>query len=363
MNQAIADASPAFARPDTESNTDKLYDAIIRGDTAYVSRLKGNYVDEDGNFSQSKYDVAIRKALRENDPRIKEAAEARFSDDFAGYKEIFLAIKGEGRFAFDNIMGAVNAEVSALEKTAGGSTADGTTETDNTETLFGIEHYYAAVVGNDQASARLIYEDLMAEKDAEGYLAHEAEAAIATGFATQVGKNYMAGEISRARAIQLLTDNTDKGESEVKKWDFELEHGFSWGNRVRKYRLGQLSKRDLISAVMDIEGENRATAEAYIDFLDLEMANEDIDITANDAEGYFKYAKPAGISIEVYLDYKNQASQCESDKDKNGKSVSGSKKTKVLAVINSLPISKAQKDALYIAEGWAESKLYEAPWH
>lgn len=32
-------------------------------------------------------------------------------------------------------------------------------------------------------------------------------------------------------------------------------------------------------------------------------------------------------------------------------------------VIDSLPITKAQKDALYFANDWAEKNLDEAPWH
>lgn len=40
-----------------------------------------------------------------------------------------------------------------------------------------------------------------------------------------------------------------------------------------------------------------------------------------------------------------------------------SKKERRIAVIDSMPITNAQKDSLYYAEGWAKSKLYEAPWH
>ena len=39
------------------------------------------------------------------------------------------------------------------------------------------------------------------------------------------------------------------------------------------------------------------------------------------------------------------------------------KKEKRMAVIHSLPITNAQKDAMYFAEGWAASTLHEAPWH
>ena len=357
LEDTVKNSLPVVGWFPGETKADKLYDAIIRGDTAYANRLKSGYKD------QNAISTALRKALRANDPRIKEAAEARFSGDFAKYKELFLEIKGEGNFVFDDIMGAVNAEVNELEKKAEGETAEKPTETDESETLFKVEHYYAAVVNNDQVAADLIYKDLVDGKVAEGYLKHEAEDAIASSFAAEVGKAYMDGDISRSKAVQLLKDNTDKGESEVKKWDFELENGFSWGSRVRKYRLGKISESDLISAVMDIEGENREAAEAYIDFLDLEMANEDIDITANDAEGYFKYAEPAGINISVYLTYKDKARKCEGDKDANGKTINGNYKAKVMAVIHSLPITNAQKDALYYAEGWTASKIYEAPWH
>ena len=34
-----------------------------------------------------------------------------------------------------------------------------------------------------------------------------------------------------------------------------------------------------------------------------------------------------------------------------------------MAVIDSLPITNAQKDALYYGEGWAEGTIDEAPWH
>ena len=48
--------------------------------------------------------------------------------------------------------------------------------------------------------------------------------------------------------------------------------------------------------------------------------------------------------------------------DANGKAVSGSKKKKVLAYINGLALGKEQKDALYLAAGYAEKGLPETPW-
>lgn len=58
----------------------------------------------------------------------------------------------------------------------------------------------------------------------------------------------------------------------------------------------------------------------------------------------------AGVSAEDYYLYK-------------AASAGMSKKVEKLQAINSLKLTAAQKDALYYSEGWAESKLYEAPWH
>ena len=34
-----------------------------------------------------------------------------------------------------------------------------------------------------------------------------------------------------------------------------------------------------------------------------------------------------------------------------------------LAVIQGMKLTRAQKDALYLSEGYAQSKLSDAPWH
>ena len=51
------------------------------------------------------------------------------------------------------------------------------------------------------------------------------------------------------------------------------------------------------------------------------------------------------------------------DADGDGKTDSGSKKKEILDLIDSLPISDSQKDALYYDNGYAASGLKKAPWH
>ena len=52
-----------------------------------------------------------------------------------------------------------------------------------------------------------------------------------------------------------------------------------------------------------------------------------------------------------------------SDKDEDGKTVSGSKKRKVMDYIDGLHISDEAKDALYYAAGYKESTIADAPWN
>lgn len=73
-------------------------------------------------------------------------------------------------------------------------------------------------------------------------------------------------------------------------------------------------------------------------------------------------AKAQGVPVGTYQKFQADAAALESDRDKDGNVIRNSKKEKVLKLIDSLPLNKAQKDWLYLNEGYAESKLDETPW-
>ena len=72
-------------------------------------------------------------------------------------------------------------------------------------------------------------------------------------------------------------------------------------------------------------------------------------------------AYAAGISPAKFLEFKRATDGLSADKV-FGKTVSGSKKAKVLAAIDAMDISSIQKTALYYAAGYKESTLDDAPW-
>ena len=80
-------------------------------------------------------------------------------------------------------------------------------------------------------------------------------------------------------------------------------------------------------------------------------------------ESYTTHCEAAGVPANTFYDAWKYNSSASADVDANGDSISGSKKVKVLAYINTLDLTYAQKDSLYYAFGWAESRIYEAPWH
>ena len=226
--------------------------------------------------------------------------------------------------------------------------------------------YYDAILAEDEEQIKLYYDNLYGEKISEGSLKLDAIDSINSGLKGQVKEAYIDGEIDKETVYNVLVPYADMSEddieTELEKWEFEIEYGFSWGERAKGYRRGEITETELKTAVMEIEDEELSDADAYIRLLNLEMANQDLDITADIASKYFEFAEPAGIDLDVFIDFKDSIKGLEGDKDKHGNTISGSKKAKIMDVINSLPLTKAQKDALYYASGYEKSTIREAPW-
>jgi hypothetical protein len=163
-----------------KSDGQQLYEAMVSGDNTQIERVKGRFKD------QKAINSAIRKALRENDPRIKEAAEAKNNGDIAEYMRIAKEIIAEGHFNQDDIVAAVNAEISALNKDD--ETTESTDTVDEVTSIYRASDVNTAFENGDNAMALTIIDDLVnvkttnflakAKKEAEeeGKLINESEA-------------------------------------------------------------------------------------------------------------------------------------------------------------------------------------------
>ncbi|MBC8534762.1 hypothetical protein, partial [Yeguia hominis] len=69
------------------------------------------------------------------------------------------------------------------------------------------------------------------------------------------------------------------------------------------------------------------------------------------------------IPVEMFILFRASIRNLESDQDSDGNTIPGSKKAKVLEVLDGLDLTKKQKDALYYYQNYGEKEIQDAPWN
>ena len=294
------DVGGAFARGFTgkeQSKAESLYDAIVAGEDSRLEFLRTTYDNE------AEYEKAVKNALRDNDERIEAAAEARYSGNWSEYERIFGEIEAEGNFTRSQIAGAVESAMRDLEP----EEVAGEVDVKNYG-IYNKNDFAVAVFSGDKKSAEKIRNEIVKFMVSEGKTKDEATKSLDSFIRDSVKDWLETGDVDRSEAISALTQfasyDSNKATVKVDYWMYAKNHPSTY-------------------------------------------VSEDI------VSGYYEYGKPAGISMDVYVNYRNKIRGIEGE----------GKKETILPIINSMPISNAQKDALYFSHGWAKSRLSEAPWH
>ena len=200
---------------------DGLYDAIVNGDESRLELLKKTYKTADA------YETAVRKALREHDSRIKEAAQARLDGDISAYTRIAKEIIGEGYFSQDTVVGAINAEMTAIKK--GESSGTETTEDkDEATSIYKASDVNVALDNGDTDLALQIIDDLIETKVANGMEEKNAKSSVRSSMTSYwkplYKQAYQSGnttEMTRIRRILLssgLYGTSNDVVKTVKNW-------------------------------------------------------------------------------------------------------------------------------------------------
>lgn len=234
------------------------------------------------------------------------------------------------------------------------------------------------------------FDAAMDELTAHGY----TEKDVLSEVKSKIGEWYRNGEITSQQATSMLGKyvglGSDEITEEVNKWSFKVDYGYSYDDKTSAFKTGEISAPELINILVDYGGKTQeeaaetvvsytrdayeegyfdrnkaadimmqyggltdAEAETKLRYIDFTKEYPDIPVDSSWIDEYYNDVESSGIAIDVFVGYRNQV-----------KGITGEdKKARRMAVIDSLPITDAQKDALYFAEGWAASKLYEAPWH
>ena len=68
-------------------------------------------------------------------------------------------------------------------------------------------------------------------------------------------------------------------------------------------------------------------------------------------------------AYEILKRFNDATADLEADRDKNGNPIGGSKKEKIVKEISKLPLSRKQKNMLYLSRGYSEKDLNSLPWN
>ena len=192
---------------------------------------------------------------------------------------------------------------------------------------------------------------------------------VVTGIAFEdIKDEFLSGNITADRAIDMYMSyggyTKEKATETVNKWRAEKEIGVAYDDIKDSFMAGEITAGDAKNMYITYGGYSEEEAGKKVAVLSFVKQHPETDgISYAGVEAYQNYSEAAGVPAETFYDVWKYNSSAEGDKDANGNTVSGSKKSKVLAYINSQNLSYAQKDSLYYAFGWAESKIHEAPWH
>ena len=206
-------------------------------------------------------------------------------------------------------MEAINSEVSAIKKEVEPSSAS----SDYSSTDF-----INAMVLGETSAVQAMRDDIIDAKIANGKTIEEAEKSFADSVATATRNAFDSGLLDESSVAEILTTyagmDDEEADGKVNYWAFIKEHP--------EYRN---------------------------------------DLSQSRVEKYWEFAEPAEIPLDVYVQYLNGTKGLETIRDKWGEEVK-SERDQVIEVIDSLPLTWKQKDALYLAHGYAESKIWDVPW-
>ena len=197
------------------------------------------------------------------------------------------------------------------------------------------------------------FDAAMEELISHGY----SEKDVLSRVKSQIGEWYQSGKVSKSQAVEMLTKYSDLESDEItatiNKWSSVVVTGIKYEDIDDEFMNGNITASRAIEMFARYGSMTRDKATekvTVLEFVKEHPKTEGISYAA--VNGYNTYCEPYGVPAETYYEawvYKN--------------TLSGEVKESMMTYINSLSLSARQKDSMYYAFGWAESKLYEAPWH
>lgn len=199
---------------------------------------------------------------------------------------------------------------------------------------------------------------------------------VVTGIAfNDIKDEFMMGNLTQAKAIDMYVRyggyEQEKAAKTVKGWQFELTYGFAYEDRVDAYKRGLVSATKLRQALIQYGGMSEEDADNNMRAYEWMKKNPKYDLPVATILQMMEPIEKLGYSLDdvgmdpiAFQDYLELKKKCNgTDSNNDGKADRNSVKRQVIAVIDDLPITAKQKDALYMMNGWSKGGLANTPWH
>lgn len=374
---------------ESPSNSEQLYDALVRGNVKQADRVKARFEDE------SAAQAAVKKVIREKyaptdggKQSIDKQTAIKQLQDYAGMSKqeaekqvakwtVSLAYGFEYGDTKDEYLNG-NITIDKAKRVLMGA---GATDMEADVKTLQWKFEKDTGIAYDDMSDAYVSGDI-SRSDAVNYLVKygktyraDAEATVQqwqcekdTGFKYSELKDlYVAGTISADRAAALRSKyggaSEDDAKSTVLQWQCVKDTGIEYSDIRKAYEEKRVSGEAVENMLMKYGGKSKDDAAARREKYDFTIANpgtEDISDAA--VQKYNESVAAAGISGKDYYTSWQMYNRTESDYDENGKPISYSKLYKIAAYIDSLNLTNAQKDAMFCAFYTARN-LRRTPWH
>ena len=207
-------------------------------------------------------------------------------------------------------------------------------------------------------------EEAMKELLSHGY----TEQDVIKQVKTEIGKWYRGGEVSKQQATDMLTKYTEMSDEEITKlvnqWSAVVVTGIEYDDIDDEFMDGKITASRAIEMYVRYGGMTKEDATEKVTALSFVKDHPSLEgesVSYSFVEAYNEYCEPQGIDVKLAHDVLKFKGSATSDVNDRGK-VTVSAKEKVMEYIDTLDLSRKQKDALYYACGYAKSTIKDAPW-
>ena len=209
----VGDAFVRGITGEKKNKSEDLYNAIVSGDQSRLDIYRKDYKDD------KSYEMAVRTALRENDSRIKEAAQARKDGDITKYSNLVREIVREGHFSQDLVVKAINNELNSLNKGESTSSSSGSDESE-ASSIYSSYDLNKSLEDGDTHEALTIIDDMVKvktenyvndgekEKDAEAKAKASVKSSITSYWKPLYLAAYERGDTAEMARIRNLLYST-----------------------------------------------------------------------------------------------------------------------------------------------------------